>query len=47
MKYKSKRVRTIMIMRTRSANAKSVIKRPMEGITKVQSSMPVNNLSLG
>jgi hypothetical protein len=36
-----------MMMRTRSANAKSVIKWPMEGITKAQFSMPVNNLSLG
>jgi hypothetical protein len=31
----------------RSANARIVIKRPMEWITKGQSSMPVNNLSLG
>jgi hypothetical protein len=37
----------MMTMKTRSANAKNVIKRPMEWITMAQSSMPVNNLSLG
>jgi hypothetical protein len=36
-----------MMRRMRSANARNVIKMLMEWITEGQSSMPVNNLSLG